>query len=228
MPFILPISSAFAHTHCISPSVCLLKSFMQASTFAPSPFSARASAIRSRTCGRQRLAFLAVSSTGGARKPNPSEGGGGAPAPRTELTHCGKEDSNERNPSGVSFVLVQVAFALQRRGEGAPAPCIQSPLWHSHIKMCAPCAHIYYSLFVLQNVPAWRAHFRVNFRKRRNFVSPICVRCRRQPLSAGQDYREQDPRLRQRSQEHFLLCKPAYRSLWKPACRCCAAGFRRR
>ena len=28
-----------------------------------------ASAIRSRTCGRQRLAFLAVSATGGARKP---------------------------------------------------------------------------------------------------------------------------------------------------------------
>ena len=112
--------------------------------------------------------------------------------------------------------------------EGAPAPCIQSSLWHSHIKMCPPCAHIYYSLFVLQNVPAWRAHFRVNFRKRRNFVSPICVRCRKQPLSAGRDYREQDPRLRQRSQEHFLLCKPAYRSLWKPACRCCAAGFRRR
>ena len=96
------------------------------------------------------------------------------------------------------------------------------------IKMCPPCGHIYYSLFVLQNVPAWRAHFRVNFRKRRNFVSPICVRCRKQPLSAGRDYREQDPRLRQRSQEHFLLCKPACRSLWKPACRCCAAGFRRR
>ena len=71
---LLPISSAFTHTRCISPSVCLLKSFMQASTFAPSPFSARASAIRSRTCGRQRLAFLAVSATGGARKPNPSEG----------------------------------------------------------------------------------------------------------------------------------------------------------
>ena len=69
----------------ISPSVCLLKSFMQASTFAPSPLAARASAIRSRTCGRQRLAFLAVSATGGARKPNPSEGGEGAPAPRTKF-----------------------------------------------------------------------------------------------------------------------------------------------
>ena len=38
-------------------------------SFAPLPFSARASAIRSRTCGRQRLAFLAVSATGGTRKP---------------------------------------------------------------------------------------------------------------------------------------------------------------
>ena len=44
-----------------------------------------ASAIRSRTCGRQRLAFLAVSATGGARKPNPSEGGEGAPAPCSDL-----------------------------------------------------------------------------------------------------------------------------------------------
>ena len=42
--------------------------------------------IRSRTCGRQRLAFLAVSATGGARKPNPSEGGEGAPAPRTDFS----------------------------------------------------------------------------------------------------------------------------------------------
>ncbi len=55
-------------------------------SFAPSPFSARASAIRSRTCGRQRLAFLAVSATGGARKPNPSEGGKGAPAPTRRFT----------------------------------------------------------------------------------------------------------------------------------------------
>ena len=79
------ILTAFTHTRCISPSVCLLKSFMQASTFAPSPLAARASAIRSRTCGRQRLAFLAVSATGGARNPNPSEGGEGAPAPCTEF-----------------------------------------------------------------------------------------------------------------------------------------------
>ena len=49
-------------------------------SFAPSPFSARASAIRSRTCGRQRLAFLAASATGGARKPNPSEGAEAATA----------------------------------------------------------------------------------------------------------------------------------------------------
>ena len=57
------------------------------------------------------------------RHPPPSsEGGEGAPAPRTEINCFGKEDSNERNPSGVSFVFVQVAFALQRRGEGTPVP----------------------------------------------------------------------------------------------------------
>ena len=39
----------------------------------------------SRVRGRQRLAFLAASATGGARKPNPSEGAEGAPAPRTDL-----------------------------------------------------------------------------------------------------------------------------------------------
>ena len=151
MPFLLSISSAFAHTRCISPSVCLLKSFMQASTFAPSPFSARASAIRSRTCGRQRLAFLAVSATGGARKPNPSEGGEGAPAPRTKLTHCGKEDSNERNPSGVSFVFVQVAFALQRRGEGAPAPCTELMPRNSFIvrRSYSPRLLVRYSAFLI-------------------------------------------------------------------------------
>ena len=54
-------------------------------SFAPSPFSARASAIRSCTCGRQRLAFLAASATGGARKPNPSEGAEAAPPQATEL-----------------------------------------------------------------------------------------------------------------------------------------------
>ena len=46
----------------------------------PLPLAARASAIRSRTCGRQRLAFLAASATGGARKPNPSEGAEAAAA----------------------------------------------------------------------------------------------------------------------------------------------------
>ena len=39
---------------------------------APLPLAARASANRSRTCGRRQLAFLAASATGGARKPNPS------------------------------------------------------------------------------------------------------------------------------------------------------------
>ena len=59
-------------------------SFGRAS-FAPSPLAARASAIRSCTCGRQRLAFLAASATGGARKPNPSEGAEAAPPQATEL-----------------------------------------------------------------------------------------------------------------------------------------------
>ena len=55
-------------------------------SFAPSPLAARASAIRSRTCGRQRLAFLAVSATGGARKPNPSEGAEAATAAHHRFT----------------------------------------------------------------------------------------------------------------------------------------------
>ena len=59
-------------------------------SFAPSPFSARASAIRSRTCGRQRLAFLAASATGGARKPNPSEGAEAAPPQSTDLALLSK------------------------------------------------------------------------------------------------------------------------------------------
>ena len=52
--------------------------------------------------------------------PPSSEGGEGAPAPRTELTPCVKEDRAEETHRGCIFV--QVAFALQRRGKGAPAP----------------------------------------------------------------------------------------------------------
>ena len=43
--------------------------------------------------------------------PPSSEGGEGAPALCTEINCFGKEDSNERNPSGVSFVFVQVSLA---------------------------------------------------------------------------------------------------------------------
>ena len=69
------------------------------------------------------------------RHPPPSsEGGEGAPAPCAEINCFGKEDSNERNPSGVSFVFVQVAFALQRRGEGAPALCSK---FFSVLKPCS-------------------------------------------------------------------------------------------
>ena len=70
-------------------------SFGRAS-FAPSPFSARASAIRSRTCGRQRLAFLAVSATGGARKPNPSEGAEAAPPQTTDLLSVSTVEPRKR------------------------------------------------------------------------------------------------------------------------------------
>ena len=80
----------------------------------PLPLAARASAVRSRTCGRQRLAFLAASATGGARKPNPSEGAEAA----TAAEHGGYlgEDRGAEN-----------AF--------------NSPLWQHPIKMCAHGAH---------------------------------------------------------------------------------------
>ena len=71
---------------------------------------------------------LAVSATGGARKPNPSEGGEGAPAPRAEINCFGKEDSNERNPSGVRFCSSRLCLAKARRGRSRAvrrkkAPC---------------------------------------------------------------------------------------------------------
>ena len=48
---------------------------------------------------------LAVSATGGARKPNPSEGGEGTPAPCAEISCFGKDDSSERNPSGLLLAV---------------------------------------------------------------------------------------------------------------------------
>ena len=51
------------------------------------------------------------------RHPPPSsEGGKGAPVPCAELMHCGKEDSNERNPSGVRFSSSRLCSAKARRG----------------------------------------------------------------------------------------------------------------
>ena len=154
MSFLLTISGAFAYTRCISPSVCLLKSFMQASTFAPSPFSARASAIRSRTCGRQGFAFLAVSATGGARKPNPSEGGKGATAPCTEISCFEKEDSNERNPSRVRFCSRQLSRVSAARAAFAQCKDLTSPARaatpYRLIKICPQGAVC--RIFVLQLV----------------------------------------------------------------------------
>ena len=61
-----------------------------------------------------------------ARKASPSEGGEGAPAPCAEINCFGEEDSNERNPSGVSFVfnhrifrtfmkVLKMLFSLSKR-----------------------------------------------------------------------------------------------------------------
>ena len=65
-----------------------------------------------------------------------------------KLYISGKEDSNERNPSGVSFVFVQVAFALQRRGEGAPAPCTESAFCESST-LHSPNSTLFRIAFVL-------------------------------------------------------------------------------
>ena len=97
------------------------------SSFAPSPPAAHASASLSRVRGRQRLAFLAASATGGARKPNPSEGAEGAPAQSTEfaavrsaavrpdLPRC---ETQHYNPSVAPKAR---QLPLHRGAEGAPA-----------------------------------------------------------------------------------------------------------
>ena len=47
-------------------------------------------------CGRQRLAFLAASATGGARKPNPSEGAEAATAARHRIASVSQPHQNVR------------------------------------------------------------------------------------------------------------------------------------
>ena len=44
-----------------------------------------------------------------------TEGGEGAPAPCTKISCFGKEDSNERNPSGVRFYSSRLCLAKARR-----------------------------------------------------------------------------------------------------------------
>ena len=103
---------------------------MQASTFAPSPLTARASAVRSRTCGRQRLAFLAASATGGARKPNPSEGAEAAAAAKSQICHCSAQGSRDSrsvhsgvfNSALVLFTYLLYNNILARRGEAKKNP----------------------------------------------------------------------------------------------------------
>ena len=86
-------------------------------SFAPSPFSARASAIRSRTCGRQRLAFLAASATGGARKPNPSEGAEAATAAEPQMLPKFKP---QVSPPGRAALIRH--GAAQKRSTAPPSP----------------------------------------------------------------------------------------------------------
>ena len=95
-----------------SPSVFCCRKAATKSSFAPSPLSAHASASLSRVRGRQRLAFLAASATGGARKPNPSEGAEGAPAPYTDLPQAALRRSYARRRRA----------ALIRHGAGCAAP----------------------------------------------------------------------------------------------------------
>ena len=99
-------------------------------SFAPSPLAARASAIRSRTCGRQRLAFLAASATGGARKPNPSEGAEAAPPQATEL---------QRRVPQLSPLLAGCPHPSRRRAapchlpQGEGSGCRESPAQQSFL-----------------------------------------------------------------------------------------------
>ena len=110
---------------------------------APLPLAARASAISSRTCGRRQLAFLAVSATGGARKPNPSEGAEGAAAPCTESAQREPRTALRRLSPRLSLTAHRrLALSLPQSyclnpersptapssegAEGAPAPCTDS------------------------------------------------------------------------------------------------------
>ena len=120
-------------------------------SFAPSPFSARASAIRSRTCGRQRLAFLAVSATGGARKPNPSEGAKAATPQAAEFALPSTEGAEK-----------YAQFALQRTGSRGRSRAV-----HRFASAALP----------LQNVPRPAAHLNISpkgeiFHTRKARISP--------------------------------------------------------
>ena len=96
---------------------------------APSPFSARASAIRSRTCGRQRLAFLAASATGGARKPNPSEGAEAATAAshRIAKARAAVKPAVGGLPSSGTALRRAVPPSPKGKAKAAPPQSIYSP-----------------------------------------------------------------------------------------------------
>ena len=108
-------------------SFCAL--WAQKSSLAPSPPAARASAVRSCTCGRQRLAFLAASATGGARKPNPSEGAEAASAakraPKAPSPNTRIQKSPAANAAGGLFHRIIPSSASDNDdGGGACDTCV--------------------------------------------------------------------------------------------------------
>ena len=67
------------------------------------------------TCGRQRLTFLAASAIGGARKPNPSEGGEGAPAPTHRFNCSGRVCKSALPHQNVRARRALLRFSCTRR-----------------------------------------------------------------------------------------------------------------
>ena len=124
----------------------------------PLPLAARASAIRSRTCGRQRLAFLAASATGGARKPNPSEGAEAAAAAHHRIylrgSQVGAADSAAvlKFPHRAQGVLTR-AQGVPPHAQGAKNPVLKMSTGRSaKILLCAElCAELFKLLEHLGN-----------------------------------------------------------------------------
>ena len=84
--------------------------------------------------------------------PPSSEGGKGAPAPCAEINCFGKEDSNERNPSGVRFYSRRLCLAKARRGRSRAMHRI-SLGEHKEprlMRIFAPCGYFHENLYKKQ------------------------------------------------------------------------------